>query len=143
MTLKEIFNSINEIAAKQPLVNTVIKSGDIYDINEKADVEFSVFCAVQQAHTLSPEDNIMNYQFILYHVDRLTSDGSNKIDVQSTAIQVLTNIIKTFADEYGDIAELSDTVTYEVFTDSFKQLCAGAYATLTIQADVWPCLETY
>lgn len=143
MTLKEIFNALNQIALQQPLVNSVIESGDIYDVNEKADVEFSVFCAVQQTHTLNKDENVMNYQFVLYYVDRLTNDGSNKIDAQSTGIQVLTNIIKTFENEYGDEVEIADAVNYEVFTESFKQLCAGAYATVIIQADIWPCVETY
>lgn len=143
MTLKEIFNALNRIAGAQPLINSVVETGDIYDINEKADVEFSVFCAVNATHTYSVEENLMNYTFVLYYVDRLTSDQSNKIDVQSSAIQVLNNIIKTFSDEYGDVAEITNSVSYEVFTESFKQLCAGAYATVTIQADVYPCIETY
>lgn len=143
MTLKEIVNAINRIARQQPLINSIIESGDIYELNEKADVEFSAFCAVQTAHTLNKSENIMNYQFTLYFVDRLTSDGSNKIDVQSTGIQVLTNIIKTFEDLYEDEAELAETINFEVFTESFKQLCAGAYATVTIQSDVYPCIETY
>lgn len=143
MTLKEIFNALNRIAGAQPLINSVVETGDIYDINEKADVEFSVFCAVNATHTYSVDENLMNYTFVLYYVDRLTSDQSNKIDVQSSAIQVLNNIIKTFSDEYGDVAEITDSVSYEVFTESFKQLCAGAYATVTIQADVYPCIETY
>lgn len=143
MTLKQIFNALNRIAGAQPLINSVVETGDIYDINEKADVEFSVFCAVNATHTYSVDENLMNYTFVLYYVDRLTSDQSNKIDVQSSAIQVLNNIIKTFSDEYGDVAEITNSVSYEVFTESFKQLCAGAYATVTIQADVYPCLETY
>lgn len=143
MTLKEIVNALNRIAESQPLVNSVIKSGNVYDINESADVEYATFCAVQQSHSLNPETSIMNYNFTLYFVDRLTSDSSNKIDIQSTAIQVLTNIVKSFADEYEDYVELAESVTYEVFTESFNDLCAGAYATVTFETDVYPCIETF
>lgn len=143
MTLKEIINALNKIAISQPLVNSVVKTGDIYSINENPDTEYSVFCAVQQTHNLDPELNIMSYNFVLYYVDRLTSDKNNKIDVQSTGLQVLTNIVKKFADEYEDVAQLGDNISFEVFTDSFNDLCAGAYATVTILADVYPCIETY
>lgn len=143
MTLLEITRALNRIALSQPLVNSVVESGNIYELNENPDVKYATFCAVQQTHSLDPETSIMSYNFVLYFVDRLTSNSSNKVDVQSTAIQVLTNIIKSFADEYEDVAELNQSISYEVFTDSFNDLCAGAYANVTIEADVYPCVETF
>lgn len=127
MTLKEIYNAINTIAGKQPNINTILKSGNVYDLNNDGDIRYAAFCASQQQHRQT--ENFLTYNFYLYYVDRLTSDASNKIDIQSTAIQVLANIIRTVEEEY-DI-EFND-ITYQVFTERFSTECAGAYANVGI-----------
>lgn len=142
MTLKEIFDALNTIALRQPNINQYIKSGDIYDLNNDRNAKFSVFCATQAVHTQNFDEGTMVYNWYLFVADRLKSDSSNKIDVQSTAIQTLSNILKTFADEYADEATITEA-SYDVFTERFSELAAGGYATVAITVDDNNCLETY
>lgn len=140
MTLKEIFDSLNDIAVSQPDINDVVKSGNIYDLNSEREAKYSVFCATQGTHSYDFTNGYNTFNFILYYVDRLQSDGDNKIEVQSTAIETLKNIIRTFSNKYDvDIT----TASFEVFTESFSSLCAGAYTTISIEVDDENCLEEF
>lgn len=132
MNLKQVIDTLNNIAISQPEINQVIESGNIYDLNSERNAKFGVFCATQRTHSYDLEAGQNTFNFFLYYVDRQQSDNDNKIEVQSTAIEVLKNIIRTFAYEY-DIEVL--TVDFDVFEESFAQLCAGAYATVSIVAD--------
>ena len=140
MNLKETIDKFNNIAISQPNVNDYIKSGNIYDLSENRNANFSVFCVTQGTHSYDFENGYNTFNFILYYVDRLTSDGNNKIEIQSTAIETLKNIIRTYSKETDvDIA----TADFEVFTESFAQLCAGAYTTISVIVDDNNCLDEF
>lgn len=140
MNLKETIDKLNSIAISQPNVNDYIKSGNIYDLSENRNANFSVFCVTQGTHSYDFENGYNTFNFILYYVDRLTSDGNNKIEIQSTAIETLKNIIRTYSKETDvDIA----TADFEVFTESFAQLCAGAYTTISVIVDDNNCLDEF
>lgn len=140
MTLKEVFDSLNTIALSQPDINGIVKSGNIYDLNEDRNAKYSVFCVTQGTHSYDFINGFNSFNFILYYVDRLQSDGDNKVEIQSTAIETLKNIIRVFSKENDvDIASAS----FEVFTQSFSSLCAGAYATISIEVDDDNCLEVF
>lgn len=140
MNLKETIDKFNSIAISQPNVNDYIKSGNIYDLSENRNANFSVFCVTQGTHSYDFENGYNTFNFILYYVDRLTSDCDNKIEVQSTAIETLKNIIRTYSKETDvDIA----TADFEVFTESFAQLCAGAYTTISVIVDDNNCLDEF
>lgn len=141
MTLKEIFDGLNDIAKKQPGIHEIIGNGNIYTLNEEGTFKFAVFCAVQDVHQFDVENNFTNYRFFLYYVDRLKSDESNKLDVQSTAVSTLKNIIKTFLEKYD--VDLAASVDITPFTESFKQLCAGAYAAVSFTVYEDGCVEAY
>lgn len=139
MSIKELFELINSIADKQPNVNYIIKSGNIYDLNEDGKVTYGAFCISQQQHREA--DGWFYFKSYLYYVDREKNDGSNKIDIQSTACQVLSNIINTLKFHY-DI-DFEGDITYNVFEESFGSLCAGAYANCTIIIPVGECHEDF
>ena len=141
MTLKEIFDGLNEIAKKQPSIHEIINNGNIYTLNEEGTFKFGVFCAVQDVHQFDVEKSSINYRFFLYYVDRLKSDQSNKIDVQSTAINVLKNIIGTFLEKYD--VDLAAQVDFTPFTQSFRQLCAGAYAAVSFKVYDDNCVDDF
>lgn len=140
MTLIEIINGFNDIALRQPAIQDVLKSGNIYDLNESRNAKFSTFCATQGTHNSNISDGYTNYNFYLYYVDRLKTDESNKLEIQSTGIEVLKNIIRTFQKDYD--CEI-DSVEYQVFTERFSEVCAGVYATISVMADDENCLEYY
>ena len=99
MTLKQVIDKLNTIALSQPDLNSVVYTGNVYDINKDGNTEFSVFCCTNSTHRYDIESARMDYTMILYYVDRLQSDGDNKIEVQSTGIQTLNNILRTFSNE--------------------------------------------
>lgn len=142
MNLKDIVEALNSIALKQPAINEIIKSGNVYDLNENRNANFSVFCAVQRTHNYDLSNGRNTYNFFLYYIDRLQSDESNKIDIQSTGIEVLKNICRTFSLEYEDDCEINN-VDFEVFSQSFAQLCAGAYATISINCFDENCVDIF
>lgn len=140
MNLKETIEALNTIALEQPAVNQVIKSGNIYDLNEDRNVRFGVFCATQQVHQYDFNAGQNTFNFFLYYVDRLKSDESNKIEIQSTGIEVLKNIIRTFIGEYDvDI----DAADFTVFTQSFSEMCAGVYTNISVAVDDDGCVEVF
>ena len=96
MNLKETIDKLNSIAISQPNVNDYVKSGNIYDLSENRNANFSVFCVTQGTHSYDFKNGYNIFNFVLYYVDRLTSDSSNKIEIQSTAIETLKNIIRTY-----------------------------------------------
>lgn len=141
MTLKEIFDKLNNIAILQPEISEIIKTGNIYTLNEMRNAKYAVFCAVQDVHNYDAVNDIMNYRFNLYYIDRLTSDKSNKIEVQSTGIETLKNILKTIERESDEI-ELN-SIEFNVFTDSFDGLCSGCYCSVTISVPTDGCVDVF
>lgn len=139
MTLKEIKMMIEGIAEKQPNINTVVKSGDIYDLNTDGNVTYGAFCLTQQVHT--EIDGFRTYNFYMFVVDRLLSNGKNKIAVQSAAIETLSNIINTLKQNF-DI-EITNTINYQTFTQRFASETAGAYTSISITVPITECANIY
>lgn len=139
-TLKEIILELQDIASKQPSINQILDSGNIYDINNLHDIQPSVFCITQINH-IENIGSYMTYNLVLYYVDREKSDGSNRLDIQSMAIQVLSNIINTFLSNN----EMYDAtmVQYTTFVNSFSWVASGAYATLSINVPIGLCKIEY
>lgn len=133
MTLSEIVKLLNTVALEQPSVGEYIPSGNIYDLSEERNAKFGVFCATQGQHVLNPGENTITYVFNLFYVDRLQSDGDNKIEIQSTGISTLSNIIRTIQEDYDEW--VFDSVYFDVFTERFSEMCAGVYATVRITLD--------
>ena len=140
MTLKQVIDQFNEIALKQPVISTVLGSGNIYDLNEDRNAKFGVFCLTQGTHSTDLSNGFSTYNFFLYYVDRLQSNESNKIEIQSTALETLKNILRTFIQETDSELTQAD---FQVFTESFAAVCAGAYATISIIVEDNNCIEKF
>lgn len=140
MTLKEIIDAFNQISIEQPVVREYIKSGNIYDLSSERNSKFGVFCVTQGTHTANIDDGYTTYNFFLYYVDRLSSDKSNKIEIQSTGLEVLKNIIRVFREDYDCDVTRAD---FDVFTERFSEECAGCYATISIVAYEDNCIERF
>lgn len=139
MTLKALKVYIEGIAAKQANIHTVVKSGDIYDLNTLGDVQYGAFCMTQMPHTET--DQFRTYHFYLFVVDRLLADKTNKVLIQSNAIEVLSNIIREV--RANDELDVNETINYTTFTQRFSSECAGAYCTLSITVPISGCYEEY
>lgn len=135
MTLLETYNMIRTVAKSQPNVGDV--NDNIYDLND-GDTVYPAISIQQLVHT--SENGFMNYRFNIFYTDMLTSDKSNKIDIQSAGISVLNNIRNTI-DESPAI-ELSFN-NYQVFTQKFEAECAGVYAEVQITVPEDTCANIY
>lgn len=136
MKLYEIINTLQQIASAQPAVNNVFE-GSVYQLNELKDIKYASVVISQEQHT--QDRDFITYNFNIFYVDRLTADGSNKLSVQSTALDVLANIVLAM-DELGfDFTN----IYYNTFTQRFEAECAGAYATVSFLAPAELCADWY
>ena len=129
MTLLQVYDKFNEIALKQPTINEIIRSGNVYDLSTERDTKFGVFAVVQGIHSSDLDNGNTTYNLTLYYIDRQKSDGSNRIEIQSTGMETLKNILRTFIKETDSELSKAD---YQVFVESFAQLCSGVYCTISI-----------
>lgn len=129
MTLLETINIINYAAEKQPNINNIIRTGDVFDLNtDNAEQLFSAFCLTQRPHNF--DNNFVTYNFTIYYVDRLTTDKSNKLTVQTTGCEILMNIMNYLNDNFQDI--LSNIGQLTTFTQKFAEETAGAFVDFSI-----------
>lgn len=138
MVLQEIFDRLNEIAIAQPNICEIIKSGNVYDLNSEREAKFGVFCVSQGTHSFDAENGITSFNLVLYYIDRLKDNEDNKIQVQSTGVETLKNILLTL--QKNKEVEI-DACDFTTFTESFHQLCAGAYAAVRINSFDEGCVE--
>lgn len=137
MTLQEIVEKIWAKASQQPNVNTIVKTNDIYDLNVP-DVKYAAFCLTQQPHTQA--EDWLYFNFYLYYADRLRSDKSNILQVQSNALSVLKNIITGLSEDGLTISN----ITYYPFQQKFEAETAGMYASINIAIPIEDlCSEQY
>lgn len=137
MKLYDIVQEILATASAQPSVKTSLE-GSVYQLNETKDVLYGAFVATQGQHTM--EDGFIRYNFTLFYVDRLTAAGDNRLLVQSTGVDTLTNIIRSLENE--DLG-FDGIVNISTFTERFESECAGAYAQLSFVLPIDDCAEYY
>lgn len=129
MTLRDTIAVIERLAAAEPAVSMIVRN-DIFRLNAMPDARYGVFAWTQQQHTIPASGDLLRFSFNLYYVDRLTEDRANELEIQSTAVQVLGNVLRGLpaAGVYmgGDAA-------IRTFNQRFSDECAGAFATITLE----------
>lgn len=139
MTLFETIKTINNVAATEPNINTLVLSGNVFDLNtNNITVRYSTFCCEQMTHQRT-EDEFMIYNFRLYFIDRLTEDMRNRIEIQSKGIETLESILHKIRDL--DIFGITSEYTYTPFTNRFEAWCAGVYCEVGIQVPAEYCYD--
>lgn len=137
MKIKNIINFIKDTALKFPDVHQFIE-GDVYQLNTLQDINYSVVCVTQQQHQILVDEEKINYHFNIFYIDRMTHDQSNKLDVQGSAIDVLTTIC-TKLEEIGIVQDY----TVQPFTQMFNDECAGEYLDVILQMDLTSCMTAF
>lgn len=139
MTLLETINAINAVAGSQPNINTIVRSGNVFDLNtDNCTVRYSAFCLQQEPHV--QEGNFIDYRFTLFYVDRLMGDRRNKLEIHSTGIRVLQNIIRGLQ-ELDAVDTSDEQITYTTFTERFASECAGVYCSVRVSSTVEVCYD--
>ena len=131
MTLYEVITDILNIAKQQPNINHT-GEGDIYSLNSLPNIDYSVFWVTQTNHTQG--ENTVTYNLVLYYIDRLLPDASNRLQIQSQGMLVLNNIINIYNQMNPDI-QIEYDINYTTFTHRFTDDCAGVFANVTIISD--------
>lgn len=115
--------------------------GSIYQLDQKPDINYDVFCATQTEHR---EDEFTTfYGFNLFFVSRLDDTmENNRLQIQSQGKEVLSNIIRSFC--YRFDIDIPTDIVYHPFTQRFSDECAGVYCSITLEIPVdWVCSEEY
>lgn len=130
MTIIQAAKYLEQIALSSPYIRTT-KEGSVYDImNTNGKIKYGVFVLSQTQHR---QDDLFDYiGFNAFVIDRLDDDlESNRLQIQSTAKEVLANIVLTFKNRfYGATFE---QLVFHPFTEKFVDLCAGQYCQLNIR----------
>lgn len=132
-SLKDIILKIKELALSFPDIHSFY-NGDVYQLNENADVKYSTCVVSQQQHEVDVENQTITFNLIVFIIDRQTSDGDNILDVQSHAIDILNNI----ALELSSMAVVND-YNINTFRERFSSLCAGAFMNIGIEIGIDDC----
>lgn len=96
--------------------------GDVYEyLNSGSHKYPSVIMSVQ--NIVTEDYNVNRIRGILFCVDRLTTDSSNKLEVQSLCMSRLLKIINKLEVELTDF----ENSVYTPFTEKFADLCGGMF----------------
>lgn len=129
MTLQQVIRTVEVIASKQPAVNMIVRN-DIFRLNEAPDARYGVFAWLQGQHTGSVGESLVRYSFTFFYADRLTADLGNQVEVQSTGVEVLTNILRVL-DQRG--ISVADRYSFRTFNERFHDECAGVFCDVTLE----------
>lgn len=130
MTLIEIVDKLLEIAQKMPNIGYA-GEGDIYELNNIPNIDYSVFFITQDTHRVY--ENKVEYTLNLFFVDRIIEAIPNRIFVQTNGISAITNIVnKLVAEEDVDVLY---PLNFTPFNQRFADDCSGVWARITFVVD--------
>lgn len=141
MTLKELVTAIGKLAMRQKLVNFYAAGTSLYQLNPLSVDSYPVlFLAPTGNHQVN--ENLTTYGITIYYIDRLLENSANDIDIYSSAIENLKNIINGIREMIG-VVDVQFNYTIRNFADVEKMddRLAGAYADIRIVVDNYPCYE--
>lgn len=133
MTLQNVIDTIAKYGIQNKIINCSMAGSSIYDINgETIDGYPLLFASPTGTHTI--ERDTSTYEITLYILDRLVQDRSNEMDVLSTSIEAMKNIIWGIATLDG-IVDVSETLDIRnvTETEAFDDVIAGCYCTIEIK----------
>lgn len=123
MNYYNFVKQIKEISLANGIVNET-GEGDIYlHLNSGMHKYPCVFLTVQN---ITFANDIVNVNGTLFYVDRLLDNSANKVEIQSNALTVLSQIFDRIAEE--TVINIRQN-TYTPFDEKFADLCAGQFAT--------------
>lgn len=133
MNLRILLKNIGELAEKQKLVNFSAAGTSLDQLNGMEITWYPVlFSSPTGPHLVM--QNTTRFELTLYYIDRLLTDYSNDIDIFSSAVENLKNIITGIKDLPG-VVEIEDGYVIRNFTNTEKMndSLAGAYATIRVK----------
>jgi len=134
MNLQELCRNLGEMAKAQELVNFSAAGASLGEINPLNVDWYPLFFIIPSGtHTVT--DDTTRYDLTLYYIDRLLEDNTNTIDIFSSAIENLKNIL-TGARSIPGVVNVEDTYTIRNFMpEKMNDRVAGAYAQVRISVE--------
>lgn len=130
MTIKKLIDVITKTAKKKPNINYV-GVGNVYDLNSKPDVNYSLIYLTYQNSQVN--ENEIRHNIVMFYIDRMTDDYDNRLDIQNNGILEITNIVNTIVN-LEDV-EVDMPMAFTPFNQRFAEDCAGVFTTITFIVD--------
>lgn len=131
MTLLELCKALGEMAKAQRLIRFSAAGASLGEINP-LDVDWYPLIYIIPSGTHTVTDNTTRFDLTIYYADRLLEDDSNEIDLMSTGIENLKNIL-IGARSIPGVVNVEDTYTIRNFMPTKQNdRLAGAYAQVRI-----------
>lgn len=132
MTLLDTVRIIEASAMKLNTINMIVEN-DVFKLNGYTDARYGVFAFTQGQHRYHHDEGLMELNFTLYYIDRLTDDHRNQLACQSTGISTLTTLIRRL--QLSDL-DITSNVLYQPFNEKFEDDCAGVYCDVRIMIPI-------
>ncbi|WP_418981688.1 hypothetical protein [Alistipes sp.] len=129
MTLLETIRTLEAVALEQHGVATVIEE-ELSKLDTLPDARYAVFAYTQGQHTTDVGGDITTYRLTISYIDRLAEDKSNRLEIQSTGMEVLRNILYMM----GELDFEISSMPVQPFTQGLSDACAGVYCEVSIGA---------
>lgn len=131
MNYYNLLRTLKSLSNTHSLVNDYAE-GDVYEYMNSGMHKYP--CIFMTMNNITSDSESTNYNFTMFYIDRLISDGSNKINVQSIGVQVIKQILSKLFDIYPEI-EISST-EYTPFTEKFADDCAGVFCQISLSDEL-------
>lgn len=134
MNLQELCKKLGEMAEAQELVNFSAAGASLGELNP-LQVEWYPLFFIIPSGTHTVKDDTTRYDLTLYYIDRLLEDNTNTIDIFSSSIENLKNIL-IGARSIPGVVDVEDTYTIRNFMpEKMNDRVAGAYAQVHITCE--------
>lgn len=121
MNYFEFIDLLMRASLAHPLVNNVYINR--YKLNDENDIKYPAIVILGSNSTVQ-RDTTTHYFNILY-VDRLTSSRYNSIEIHSTGMQAITEIVNAIRARFRVGI---DTLSFETFNEAYADNTAGVIA---------------
>lgn len=132
MNLQKLLNEIARLGIEKEIIRYSAAGGSLYTLSQKTIRNYPVlFSSPTGDHTV--KDDTTRFTITLYYLDRLLEDSSNDIDIFSTSVEQLKNIVKSIA-EIDEVIDVSEEYRIRNFTETerMSDRVAGAYTTIDV-----------
>lgn len=124
--LLELTNLIRKLCKAHPVVNDFMTS--VYRLNDTKDINYpAVALTINNA---IPQENTINFNINLLYADRLTDNRDNAINIQSTGIGVLIEMMNAINENTNVIIPVGNQIT--PFMEQFADNTAGVFTSITL-----------
>lgn len=131
MTLLTLCKELGEMAKAQHLINFSAAGSSLGEINPLSVDWYPLFYIIP-AGTHTVQANTTKFDLVLYYIDRLLEDNTNTIDIFSSSIENLKNIINGTKNIPG-VVDIDSSYTIRNFMpEKLDDRLCGAYASVRI-----------